>query len=197
MSKEKLDALYWNNRYLNQNTAWDIGSVSTPIKEYIDKIEDKNLTILIPGAGNAYEAAYLVSKGFTNIHVLDIAPTLVENLKHKFAENPQVSLHCQDFFMHQGNYDLILEQTFFCALNPSLRLNYIDKMHELLKVQAKLVGVLFDTEFEREGPPFGGRIDEYYALFSDKFNILLLEKCRNSILPRAGKEAFIMAEKTG
>ena len=191
----QLDAEYWNTRYLNNTAAWDIGCVSTPIKEYIDQIENKDTAILIPGAGNAYEAAYLVSKGFTNIHVLDIAPTLIENLKHKFANNPEVSLHCNDFFMHQGNYDLILEQTFFCALNPLLREQYNSKMYDLLKVNGKLVGVLFDTEFEQEGPPFGGNIDSYLSLFIPNFTVKVLEKCHNSIQPRAGKECFMILEK--
>ena len=50
---------YWINRYKEERTGWDIGYPSTPLKEYIDQLQDKNLRILIPGAGNGYEAEYL------------------------------------------------------------------------------------------------------------------------------------------
>ena len=39
---------YWEQRYTNQETGWDIGSSSTPLKEYIEQLENKNLKILIP-----------------------------------------------------------------------------------------------------------------------------------------------------
>ena len=54
-----LDAEYWEERYRAGTTGWDIGSPSTPLKEYIDQLQDPSKKILIPGAGNAYEAEYL------------------------------------------------------------------------------------------------------------------------------------------
>ena len=50
---------YWTNRYSKAKTGWDIGYPSTPLKTYFDQLENKDLRILIPGAGNAYEAEYL------------------------------------------------------------------------------------------------------------------------------------------
>ena len=61
-----LDSNAWNQRYISNNTGWDIGYVSTPIKEYIDQITNKNIKILIPGCGNAHEAEYLFKNGFKN-----------------------------------------------------------------------------------------------------------------------------------
>ena len=63
---------YWSSRYAEERTGWDIGHPSTPLKEYIDQLQNKNLKILIPGAGNAYEAEYLFEQGFKNVYVLDI-----------------------------------------------------------------------------------------------------------------------------
>ncbi len=51
-----LNVDFWNNRYLENNTPWDIGHISNPIKDVIDSIDDKNRKVLIPGAGKAYEA---------------------------------------------------------------------------------------------------------------------------------------------
>ena len=76
----ELDASYWSNRFEQEDTPWDIGFVSTPIKEYIDQLTDKNISILIPGCGNCYEAGYLLQNGFNNITLIDISPTLTKRL---------------------------------------------------------------------------------------------------------------------
>ena len=91
-------------------------------------------------------------------------------------------------------FDLIVEQTFFCAIDPSLRKKYFEKMYSLLKPKGKIVGLLFDTEFE-VSPPFGGTKSEYENYFKNLFKINVFEKCYNSIKPREGKELFINLER--
>jgi len=118
MKKHKLNPNYWENNYLNQNTAWDIGYASTPIIKYFENIDNKNISILIPGAGNAYEAEYLFKLGFKNITVLDYASQPLINLKKRIPTFPDNQLVRDDFFKHHKKYDIIIEQTFFCALNP-------------------------------------------------------------------------------
>jgi hypothetical protein len=100
-----------------------------------------------------------------------------------------------DFFSHSGSYDLILEQTFFCALEPSLRPKYAQKMFSMLKPGGKLQGLLFNFSLTEVGPPFGGSIAEYIDYFSPLFKINQIEPCHNSIKPRMGNELFIDLEK--
>lgn len=189
-----LDQTYWDNQYQTQKIGWDLGQVSPPIKEYIDTIENKNAKILIPGCGNTYEADYLLQQGFTNITVIDIAPTLIENLKSKFSNNLNITIVLGDFFEHQGNYDFIIEQTFFCALPPTMRQKYVWKMHQLLANNGKLVGLLFNREFE-VSPPFGGNWTEYEQLFQKSFRFITNATAKNSIASRANTELFIAFEK--
>lgn len=190
---DQLGEEYWTNRYNENQTGWDIGYASTPLVEYIDQLKDKNIKILIPGAGNAYEALYLYEKGFKDITVCDLS---AEPLK-KF-ENHQVikSIHGNFFDLEEKNqYDLILEQTFFCALDPNLRPAYVKKMVRLLSVNGKLVGLLFASQFAKQGPPFGGDISEYQILFGEHMQILVMDFARNSIIPRKGNELFIILQK--
>ena len=77
---------YWEERYQKGETGWDAGSITTPLKEYIDQLTDKNLKILIPGAGNGYEFDYLIENGFQNVYVVDIAETPLENIKKRKPE---------------------------------------------------------------------------------------------------------------
>ena len=100
-----------------------------------------------------------------------------------------------DFFELEDSYDIILEQTFFCALSPTLRADYVKKMHDLLKPNGKIIGLLFDFPLTEVGPPFGGSLDEYKTLFSSLFEIKVLEKAYNSIKPRLGRELFFIFEK--
>ena len=60
MSNTPVGETYWNNRYIDKTTQWDLGEVSPPIKAYIDQLTHQNLRILIPGCGNTYEADYLL-----------------------------------------------------------------------------------------------------------------------------------------
>lgn len=193
--KMSLDKNYWNERYLQQETGWDLKQASPPLVAYINQLNDKSISILIPGCGNAHEAEYLLQQGFTNITLIDIAPTLVEQLQQKFKNNPNIQVICADFFEHQNQYDLILEQTLFCAINPQLREKYVQQAQQLLKPKGKLVGVLFNTVFEKEGPPFGGYVQEYKSLFQPYFQIKTLEPCHNSFVKRAGTEVFINFQK--
>ena len=42
---------FWEKRYTDDDTGWDIGTVSTPIKRFVDSLENRDLKILIPGCG--------------------------------------------------------------------------------------------------------------------------------------------------
>jgi thiopurine S-methyltransferase len=182
---------YWDTQYLENSAVWDIGFPSTPIKEYIDQLSDKYVKILIPGAGNAYEAEYLYLNGFKNVYVLDISSVALNGFRQRFPDFPDKQLLNQDYFTHTDTYDLIIEQTFFCSINPENRRKYVEKTHSLLKEKGKLTGLLFNHEFEKEGPPFGGSIKEYEDLFSPYFVMKTFEVAYNSIKPRNKREHFI------
>ncbi len=186
-----LDKEFWNQRYLDNQTGWDIGYASTPLCRYIDQLTNKNISVLIPGCGNAYEAAYLFDNGFHNICLLDLAPAALAAARKRIPALPAKHFINQDFFNHDGQYDLILEQTFFCAIDPALRMAYANQAHKLLKPGGKLVGLLFDIPLNSDKPPFGGTIESYKAVFQTQFEIKSFEKCHNSIAPRAGNELFI------
>ena len=195
MMKNKLNQKYWEERYTKNEIGWNIGYPSAPIKTYIDQLRDTTQRILIPGAGNSYEAEYLWKCGYKNVYILDIAKQPLENFKERVQDFPESQILHADFFELDVSFDLIVEQTFFCALDPQLRQRYVEKMHQLLKPRGKLVGLFFDFELSPSGPPFGGSITEYKSLFKDKFKIKLIEKSYNSIKERHGKELFFIFEK--
>jgi len=185
----KLDRKYWQSRYDEHTTVWDVGTVSTPLKAYIDQLNDKSLHILIPGCGFGHEAIYLAEQGFTNVTVIDLIDGAFSRIREQAP-----SVHCitGDFFDHEGQYDRILEQTLFCAIEPELRPQYIRKVASLLVPGGKYAGVLFNREFEG-GPPFGVSAAEYETYLQPCFSSFQMEECYNSIPQRMGSEVFVRA----
>ena len=191
----KLNNNYWQSRYVKAETGWDLGTVSPPIKAYAEQLPSHNLKILIPGAGNAYEAEFLHNLGFTQVYVADFAEAPLKALKQRVPDFPEKHLLHQDFFKIKGKFDLILEQTFFCAIDPQLRQEYAKKCVELLNPGGKLVGLLFDTVFDKPGPPFGGSAEEYRRYFEPYFHFCTFAPAYNSVKPRAGRELFMILER--
>lgn len=193
MNTHTLEKNYWTKRYKDENTGWDIGKASTPLVKYIDQLTDKSIKILIPGAGNAYEAEYLYNKGFENIFVLDIAKPPLENLKKRVPSFPIKNCIQDHFFSHDNAYDLIFEQTFFCSFEPTKanRETYAKQMHYLLKPKGKLVGLWFNIPLIKDSKrPFGGSLNTYLQYLNPYFDVKLFEPCINSIPSRKGKELF-------
>lgn len=183
---------FWQQRWVENKTGWDIGYAAPPIAEYIDSLTDKNLMILIPGAGNGYETEYLHRQGFRNVYMMDIAAKPLENFKARVPDFPGEHLLNEDFFKHKGEYDHIIEQTFFIAIDPKLRSEYVKKMKELLKPGGHLAGLLiFKDEPSGGGPPWVDTKEEYYKYFDGELDIRKYEIAENSIKPRAGWEVFI------
>lgn len=195
---EKLDTnlneTYWTNRYKENQTGWDIGYANPALVDYVKQSVNKDARILIPGAGNAYEAEELWKLGYQNVYPMDLSIEPRTNFLKRVPYFPEKHYLTGNFFALETQFDVILEQTFFCAIDPNLRGAYVEQAYSLLARNGKLAGVLFNFPLDG-GPPFGGSEDEYRGLFEQKFEILHLEPCRNSIKPRLGKEFFIQLKK--
>ena len=195
MDKNKLDSTYWSERYRSQQIGWDAGGITTPLKAYFDQLENKDIEILIPGCGNGYEAEYLFNNGFRNVWVIDLAIEPLQNLKLRCPSFPENHLIQGDFFELEKQFDLIVEQTFFCALPLTMRSDYAKKMYQLLKPNVKLMGLLFNCPLNLEFPPYGGSAAEYEEYFAPYFEFEVFDEAHNSIKPRAGRELFILLRR--
>ncbi|MFZ9754711.1 MAG: methyltransferase domain-containing protein [Bacteroidia bacterium] len=187
---------FWNGKYQVGETAWDLNGPSPALVKAFAKWQNKEARILIPGCGSAWETDALLEMGFTHITLIDIAPDLVAQLKTKYADRAdRVTVLEGDFFQLEGQFDVVVEQTFFCALPPLLRSAYVRKMYHLLASKGEIVGLLFNRDFEQDGPPYGGTAEEYKGLFEPYFHLLTMENSVDSHPKRLGTELFITFEK--
>jgi len=195
----QLDEAYWRGRYTANQTGWDTGAITPPLREYFDQLgAADSRRILVPGAGRAYEAQYLHEKGFSEVFVADVAPEALQALHQRVPDFPAAHLLHQDFFALQSAppFDLLVEQTFFCALSPMLRAAYAQQCAHLLSPGGTLAGLLFETDFgESSEPPFGGTRPEYRAYFEPYFDFVHFDTAHNSLRPRQGRELFICLRK--
>ena len=182
---------FWENKYKTNKIGWDLGEVSPPLKAYFDQLENKGLKILIPGGGNSYEAEYLYNIGFKNVYVVDLSEIALENIKKRVPNFPNSQLILGNFFDLNDTFDLVIEQTFFCAINLELRPKYAAKMKDLLNKNGKLVGLFFDAKLNEDHPPFGGNKEEYITYFDSYFTMDIFTKCYNSFHNRQEMELFI------
>lgn len=194
-SAVSLDENYWSGRYAAGRTNWDAGAVTPPLRDYFNQLGPPDARrILIPGAGNAYEAEYLHHLGFSQVLVADLAAEPLAALQQRVPTFPATHLLHQDFFELPATppFDLIVEQTFFCALDPHLRPAYARQCAHLLRPGGTLAGLLFDTDFGlATEPPFGGTREEYRVYFEPYFDFVHFDTATNSLRPRQGRELFI------
>lgn len=195
MNEPQLNASYWEQRYQDEQTPWDIGYASPPLLHYLEGIAGKGTRILIPGAGRAYEAVWLHRQGFQEVWVCDWAASAFGLLREQAPDFPERHLLVQDFFSLELEVDLLLEQTFFCAIPPAQRPDYARQAARLVVPEGRVAGLLFAQPFPQQGPPFGGTAEEYQAVFSPYFHILRMETAAHSIAPRAQRELFFELRK--
>jgi methyl halide transferase len=181
----------WQRHYDANDLGWDLGQVAPP---FVKLWQEKKLPlgkVLIPGCGRGHEVIFLAENGFevTGIDYSEGAVTYLKDALQK--KNLQGQILHQDFFSlddsHAGVYDWVLEQTFFCAISPKHRRDYVMNVARLLKPGGILAGLFYHTD-KQGGPPYNTTREDIEKYFSDNFEILELEKTSLSAEQRKNKE---------
>ena len=181
----------WQRHYDEDDMGWDLGQVAPP---FVRLWVEGNLPlgkVLVPGCGRGHEVLFLAENGF-EVTGVDFSKGAVTHLKKSLTErNLKGQILYQDFFSldstHNSVYDLAIEQTFFCAISPPQRQNYVLNVSRILKPGGMLVGLFYHTDKEG-GPPYNTTREDIETHFSEKFEILKLEKEPLSAEQRKDKE---------
>ena len=135
--------------------------------------------------------------GFYNTFYQDLSHLAAKHFRENHPHIPKKNILLGDFFsLKKSNFfDVIIEQTFFCALPLSSRSLYVNKTHELLNESGILIGLLFNVTFDGNEPPYGGDSKLYKKLFEDKYQLLKMDISSNSIPQRQGSELWMEMKK--
>merc|ERR1712028_191356 len=124
------------------------------------------MTAFVPGCGRAYDAIALAAHGFESVVAMDLSPSACEAAREELRSSSspaadRVEIRCGDFFAHNelSSFDLIWDCTFLCALDPSVREQWADRMSALLAPGGELLTCVFPIGEREGGPPYSMTVD--------------------------------------
>ena len=193
---------YWEKFYQSGDTGWDIGK-PTPVFQNWIKTQKNKLSICILGAGNGWDALHFAELGH-RVTAVDFAESAVLNMNVTAAKRRlKLNIIHGDIFdldkLFTNTFDIVLEYTCFCAIDPDRRDDYIRLVNHILNPSGEFVGLLFPTDenLDSDVPPFGVDIDSTLNLFSKYFTLVTKEIPTLSIERRKGREIFVLLKKNG
>jgi methyl halide transferase len=159
---------FWRSRYREGRTPWDLGGISPAAQALVARWFPPAGRVFIPGCGRGYEALHLAARGYA-VTALDIAPEPLLDLRVQ-ARVRGVALEVREGDMfalpaeYEGAFDVFLEQTCLCALDPARYADYEALAYRVLKPGGALLGVFMQVPFD-DGPPFSNPPEQVFALF--------------------------------
>ena len=188
----------WERHYDENNLEWDLGEVAPPFVCLWEEMRISPCKAIVPGCGRGHEVIFLAERGFqvTAIDFTQGAVGLTKRALSKKSLSGEVLQ--QDFFelasCHNNQFDLMLENTFFCAITPVMRHRYVSIAERILKPGGLLIGLFYETGKEG-GPPFNTSKSDVEEYFSELFVIKMLSKTSHSAEQRQDKEWLGVFEK--
>jgi len=192
---------FWNNRYLNKNTKWDIGGPTPILSKYL-KTKNKIGSVCVLGCGKGHDAIEF-SKYKNDVHAVDFSKEALKDLRQRAIKaDAKVNLHNKDIFLlsdsHKGYFNMVYEYTCYCAINPDRRADYFSMVYDILKKNGLFFGIMIPLDkdmYNEEGPPFGVSMKEIKALTADLFDVVSSKFSNYSIEPRKGREKVLILKK--
>jgi len=193
---------FWEKAYQSADMAWDLGEPTPVFNQWINS-ERNTLSICVLGAGNGWDALNFAKKGH-HVTAVDFAFSAIQNMS-QMAEILGVELdllHSNIFDIgksYHNAFDIVLEYTCYCAIDPRRRIDYVNLVDCILKPEGRLVALFFplDKALNDDGPPFGVNLNSTLNLFSKKFTLYKKETPHLSIERRIGREMFVIFNKNG
>jgi cyclopropane fatty-acyl-phospholipid synthase-like methyltransferase len=135
--------------------------------------------VLVPGCGKGHEVRALGWQSGCTVIGLDLSETaLVEarQLAVQAGSGTNVSFIVGDFFHlpseRNGSFDWLVEHTYFCAIEPDRRADYVRAASAALRKGGKIFGIFYLNPDVESGPPFGVSREDLSRLFDPDFTLL-------------------------
>jgi len=164
---------------------------SSPV--LINRVKEGSIPIgraLVPGCGRGYDCTTLAASDRFVVGA-EISPTALEAAHSRLAAisdsecsaKHMIQLVSTSFFDLPTSspdqlFDFVYDYTFFCALHPSVREAWAQKMSSLIKKDGELLTLIFPIKKEPDdlGPPFHVTMDAYAnVLLRNGFECSMLE----------------------
>lgn len=170
MASRHAEPDFWNQRYAQGKTPWDLEHATSSLKEFLSRTPPGR--VLVPGCGTGCEVRAFLDADW-QVMAIDFSQSAVEKAKSHLGADGRCVIF-GDFFSHPFPlhfFDFIYERTFLCALPKDLWPQYAQRMAALLKPEGRLVG-LFLYGHESEPPPQPLTEEEAESLFAQNFKLV-------------------------
>ena len=182
----------WEERYRTGETPWDKGAAHPALMAFL-KSQPVHGRVLVPGCGLGHDVRALAATA-DEVIGLDIAPAAVRAAKAQPAIGGERYVQGDLFALPKamrGSFDWVFEHTCFCAIDPSLRADYVTAVAGALKPGGHLLAVFYlDPGLDpgESGPPFGTSKAELDALFGARFSLVKEWQPSATYAGREGRE---------
>lgn len=187
----------WEARYAHDSTPWDLGQPNPALVIALSRAAALGMPApgraLLPACGRGHDAIPLLKAGWSVVGV-DLAPSAVAISAAAWARFGRRGEAVQGDVLAlpppaRGPFDLVVEHTCLCALDPALEGAWAASMAGALEPGGWLVGIFFHADLP-DGPPFGIPQERLAALVEPAFEILLSEPAEGSIARRQRVEEW-------
>ena len=185
---------FWHNRWQTQQIGWHRDAYNDLLTKHWEQIgSKKGDEVLVPLCGKSLDMLWFASQGHTVVGLemveeaiqaffeenkLDVTlKTIHEQIHHK--SEPFTIIEGDIFNLKAGltQADAWYDRAAMIAIPPTMREAYLEQIRQLTKPNA--VGLLITFAYpqeEMEGPPFSLSDNEVKELFSNGFEVELLEQ---------------------
>lgn len=189
---------FWDEIYRKEVPPWELHKPHPAFTALVPKLKLTRSRVLVLGAGSGSDAAYFAEQGHI-VTAVDFSAEAVTAAKAKYADLTNLRFMQSDIFnlptSMNGQFDLIVEHTCYCAIDPTRRNELVRIWRRLLADNGHVLGVFFAID-KRSGPPFGGSEWEIRARLSKGFQPLYWLRWHQSVADRLGTELLVYAQKS-
>lgn len=192
------EAKFWDPLFAADAGGWELGRAAPPLRAWFCLNEHvlKGRRALVPGCGRGHEARLAAELG-AQVTAIDLSPTAIAQAQARTGPELAVAFRVGDLFAQIGQppaFDVVVEHTCFCAIDPARRDDYVEAVADALEVGGALVG-LFYAHGRPGGPPFTTDAREIELRFQRRFEIETIEVARGSTLVRHGHELLAVLRR--
>lgn len=188
---------FWSDKYAKQSTPWDLGEYHPAFRTILEQTKPLRSRVAVLGCGVGHDAAFLAQSGHF-VTAFDFSEEAIKAARTKYGHIAHLEFVVADAFAlpdkYLGQFDLVAEHTFFCAVKPQMRNQVIQLYRNLLVAGGHLMAVMFVMP-KFSGPPYGGSEYELKRRFEHAFDLRYWTRHRTHESWRNGCELLIYAQK--
>lgn len=184
------DPAFWQVHYDEHRLSWDLGAAAGAWGPLVELHAIAPGRTLVLGAGRGHDALWFAERGHTVTAIDFAAGAVAATVEAARLRNVSMDVRQTDLFAltaaELGRFDVVVEHTCYCAIDPARRPEYERVVAELLRPGGHYLAVFFRDA--TGGPPFPTPREETRALFESDFELLRLEPNPDSPEHRVGRE---------